>query len=145
MQFVKVTDDLIRSSAYLELKYPGFQIALRVRLVARKYIEENRAVIVMKTQIDPMDVDGGNHVGLQCYETIVRVLTPAEPTADSSSSSSTRIETHSTLRRKVLDGPNAEFWRGGFDSDIAKMLWTHAHLSRNEAAENIMIEQSLHA
>lgn len=133
-----MSGDLIKSSAHLELKFPAFHLLIQVRIVVRKYVERDRTVVVLKTFVEPRGAGDRKLIGMLCYETNVRVLTPVESTH-----AATRMETYATLRREVLDGPNAGFWRRDFNVSIAKMIWGQTHLSRNEMVENLLVDESL--
>jgi hypothetical protein len=133
-----VSGNLVKSSAHLEIKFPAFHLLVQVRIVARKYVEQSRTVVVLKTFVEPRGASDGKLIGMLCYETSVRVLTPVDAVH-----ATTRMETYATLRREIIDGPNAWFWRRDFNVSIAKMVWNKTQLARNEVVESLLVDEAM--
>lgn len=118
------------------MKFPIFGLFVQIRLVARKIVEQQRTVIVVKTFVEPKSVADRQGIGIVCYETFVRVISSGKVV------STAKMETFATLRREVLEGPHTEFWRNHFNVQVPKMVWSHAHASRTEILENILVENA---
>ena len=58
MQNVKTTDNTIVESFSMELHAKGTQAVYRVKQIVRRYVEEDRVVIVWRSYIDPVSFAG---------------------------------------------------------------------------------------
>ncbi|KAG3072618.1 hypothetical protein PI124_g20983 [Phytophthora idaei] len=68
LQNVETTDDTIIESFGMELHAKGTQADYRVKQIVRRYVEENRVVIVWRSYIDPVSFAGKPVYGAQFQE-----------------------------------------------------------------------------
>ncbi|ETL34958.1 hypothetical protein L916_12870 [Phytophthora nicotianae] len=68
LQNVETTDDTIIESFGMELHAKGTQADYRVKQIVRRYVEENRVVIVWRSYIDPVSFAGNPVYGAQFQE-----------------------------------------------------------------------------
>ena len=68
MQNVKTTDNTIVESFSMELHAKGTQADYRVKQIVRRYVEEDRVVIVWRSYIDPVSFAGCAVCGAEFQE-----------------------------------------------------------------------------
>lgn len=96
----------------------GNPFFLQLQMVARKYKEADRVVVISKSRAEPRGFEQGMPLGAIFTEINVRVLTPANGDCDPF----TTVQVHATLTREVLDGPLARYWGHEVDDRSTKAV-----------------------
>lgn len=135
LQYVDEVGDVLKTSASKVVSQPMNSFFLRIQGVARKYKEQERAVVVTVTQIEPRGLEKGLPFGVTYFETSVRILTPI-------GDSVTRVEVRASLRREIADGPYAYYWHQGGDDLRTKHMWSMALASRGELLEELLMDSA---
>lgn len=113
--------------------------AVRCHRVARKYMEQERTVVVCQTVTEPNLLDAPGTLGIKFLETTLLVVKPSEPT-ESGKGGTSLVQSYIRVTR--LDSgrePAKRFWSDAY-IDIAVTGWNQSKNRDNQLIENLLME-----
>ncbi|RLN92127.1 hypothetical protein BBJ28_00001139 [Nothophytophthora sp. Chile5] len=140
-----VTDNTKSSSWRVVSKRNRLKIDVLVRKVARKFVSENRTVVVCRMLMEPTSLASMSLVGLKYYETRYIVI---EPGTSSEFGPKSTIHCYLKVERQSErnggDERNQANWLGSM-SEYEVMTWKGLIKGRNQILENLLLEEACKA
>ncbi|ETL88201.1 hypothetical protein F441_13220 [Phytophthora nicotianae CJ01A1] len=142
LQNVETTDDTIIESFGMELHAKGTQADYRVKQIVRRYVEENRVVIVWRSYIDPVSFAGNPVYGAQFQEKgylVVRrprAMSPRFALLQTCYLISPALPIRSLSDERSVTGELTDFVLSGTEANVA---------SCHQMIENILFNEAMKA
>ncbi|ETP39392.1 hypothetical protein F442_13141 [Phytophthora nicotianae P10297] len=142
LQNVETTDDTIIESFGMELHAKGTQADYRVKQIVRRYVEENRVVIVWRSYIDPVSFAGNPVYGAQFQEKgylVVRrprAMSPRFALLQTCYLISLALPIRSLSDERSVTGELTDFVLSGTEANVA---------SCHQMIENILFNEAMKA
>lgn len=134
------TDNTIVASYDFMASTNEVDTTVRCHRVARKYMEQDRSVIVCQTVMEPHYPNGGAPLGLKFHESHVLVVVPSND-SDADSSDTSVIQSVMTITRLELgDGP-AKRYRAAAFIDVAIDGWSRSKERDQQLIENLLMNE----